>query len=283
LNDLLSSLDNRFQVIEVLNPEELSGDDQRQQRGERKSSSSSLLPSSMQQQQQQQQVAVSSGGPVEDPSLTKKFASGFRSIGKSVTQAGTKLKNKLADGDGTSTSSITHPTVTTLPVSSHQNTVPIDPERDHLVRVGLAAYAITSYIRSVMDTKLTRRTMSGAEPSSPKHLRAASLTSNPMTMNSVHIRGNSSLTGSRHLEEAQISELDTVLEAREAVDYLEKLEASPLLAQHRELYAAFLDRMTYLLTAKTGVETFVLAVVRLLVPNADDAEKILILLTHSGA
>ncbi|KAL4539441.1 hypothetical protein Ndes2437B_g02183 [Nannochloris sp. 'desiccata'] len=366
LNDLLSSLDNRVQMIEVLTPEELDGKVQRQQeRSERRnpllgvaSAARAAAGRARQQQLAHSSISITSreddgviphgdertinvpagvpssisefepvqlssaelppstspassassslAPPEEDPSLSKKFASGFRNFGKSVSQASSKLKNKLADGEKTALltttscgggasgsaagDSSTYPataTTPTLPSPSKLKDFPsINPESDHLVRVGLAAYAITSYIRSVMDPKLTRRTISGAEPSSPKHPGAPSsaFTTTASTISSsVHIRGNSSLTGSRHLEEAQISELDTVLEAREAVDYLLELEASPLLAQHRHVYAGFLDGVPQLLTARTGVQTFVVAVVKLLVPNEVEAGQLVALLTHSGA
>ncbi len=334
LNDLLASLDNRVQVIEVLTPEELDAGEgggllrqQQQQQQQRNPLSGVVSAASAAAGRFRQHLGQSSAtgidtqtdaishtehtvpvaaspgglpgsieefpeGPLEDPSLGKKLASGFRNFGKSVSQASTKLKNKLADGEktgvGSSLSSIYPSTATTTilpaPPSSQVHSTAtgasssIEPERDHLVRVALAAYAITSYIRSVMDPKLTRRTISGAEASSPKHLRGPS-----STFSAVHIRGNSSLTGSRHLEEAQISELDTVLEAREAVDYLLQLEASPLLAQHRHVYAGFLDGVPQLLTARTGVETFAVAVVRLLVPNEDEAGQVVVVLTHTGA
>jgi hypothetical protein len=367
LNDVLSSLNTRVQIIEVLTAEELDETAQQQQeRGERRNPllgvanaanaaavrvrrqlGHSSTPSASSQGdgviphgQEPTATTVPAGIPVsisefesvqlsgselptstsqasflgppeEDPSLSKKVASGFRNFGKSMSQASSRLKNKLADGEKTTFPSTTttgiggevtrggavagssvSSTPTTLPSPSRlleSSSSSIDPERDHLVRVGLAAYAITSYITSVMDPTLTRRTISGAEPSSPKHLRTPSsaFTTNfggsTPTSSSVHVRGNSSLTGSRHLEEAQISELDTVLEAREAVDYLLELEATPLLAQHRHVYAGFFDGVPQLLTARTGVQTFVMAVVRMLVPNEEEAGQLLALLTHSGA
>jgi len=368
LNDLLTSLNNRVQIIEVLTPEELDEkvQQQQQERGERRNpllgvaSAASAAAVRMRQQlghsltstasneadaaisyehgrdvaapasvpglntefEQVQlsgselptstsQGASSWAPPAEDPSLSKKVASGFRNFGKSMSQASSKFKNKLADGEkptlptttttggdarGTAAAaaaaagSSNYPstaTTTTLPSpSKSKDTSSVNPERDHVIRVGLAAYAITSYIRSVMDPKLTRRTISGAEPSSPKHLRAPSSafpTPGGTTSRPVHVRGNNSMTGSRHLEEAQISELDSVLVAQEAVDYLLELEASPLLAQHRHLYAGFLDGVPQLLTARTGVQTFVVAVVNMVVPNGEEAGQLLALLTHSGA
>ena len=219
--------------------------------------------------------------PEEDPTIGKKLASGFRSIGKSVTQAGksvsqagSKLINKRPVGGNvsprTSPSSSSSAAsavggydvagggMTQRPLPSNRQLEAIEPERDQLVREGLAAFAVASYIRSVMDPRLTRRTASGAAQEPP---------SSPERVQPTHTRGDSRLTGSRQQEELEFSDFDTVLAAREAIDYLGQLAEKPLLKIHRNLYAPFLDRMPQLLTSSTGVGTFVMEVTRLLLPG----------------
>ena len=148
--------------------------------------------------------------------------------------------------------------MTQRPLPSNRQLEAIEPERDQLVREGLAAFAVASYIRSVMDPRLTRRTASGAAQEPP---------SSPERVQPTHTRGDSRLTGSRQQEELEFSDFDTVLAAREAIDYLGQLAEKPLLKIHRNLYAPFLDRMPQLLTSSTGVGTFVMEVTRLLLPG----------------
>ena len=219
--------------------------------------------------------SISEIEPQEDPTLGRKFASKFTGLKKNITKA----LNKKPEPSSSSTQ---QPTPTTIPppppittttmTPSLRQLEAIEPERDLLVRNGLAAFAVTSYIRSVIDPRLNRRTASGAEP--------PAMAGSPRVV-ARHSRGTSSLSGSMHFEEAQISELDTILEARVAVDMLSALEASPLLARHRQLYAPFLDRMPQLLSMITGVKTFYAAVGRLLMPR-EEAERVLAVLAHTG-
>ncbi len=89
------------------------------------------------------------------------------------------------------------------------------------------------------------------------------------------------MTASRQFEDAQLSELDTVLEAREAVDHLHRLEAAPLLAPARGMYSGFLERFPALLTAGTPAAAFATAVPRLLLPR-ETAGPVVGVLAHEG-
>lgn len=230
--------------------------------------------------------------PEEDPTLGKKLASGFRTLGKSVTQAGksvsqagSKLIHKRPShmGSASSPSGVSSSSASAAyegasgssprPSPSSRQLEAIEPERDQLVREGLAAFAVASYIRSVMDPRLTRRTASGAEPLAPGSLSGR--------VQPTHTRGDSRLTGSRQQEELEFSDFDTLLASREAVDYLGQLAEKPLLKSHRALYAPFLDRMPQLLTSTTGIGTFVVEVTRLLLPGSN-ADVVLAVLLHTA-
>ena len=132
--------------------------------------------------------------------------------------------------------------------------VEAEAERDALVRTALAAFAISSYIRSVLDPRSARRTLSNisaaGDPSSPK---------GTFSMNRSmpsHSRGNSSATGSRHFEEAQMKELDCVLEAREWLDVMADLSQAPLVSIKYKLYEEFFDAMPSHLSVGVPVHQF---------------------------
>ena len=84
------------------------------------------------------------------------------------------------------------------------------------------------------------------------------------------------MTGSRHFEEAQLRELDCVLEARESLDLLSMLSEAPLVNVQLDMYSAFFDTMPSLLAVGTSMEQFQSTIVRLLV--GQEAEAVCLLL-----
>ena len=122
-------------------------------------------------------------------------------------------------------------------------------DESNITKISLAAYAISAYIRSVMDPKLTRRTVSAD----------AGILPYPR-----HIRGGSS--GSRQIEEQHMEELDTILEARCELDLMDELQDSPLIQQIPETAASFFLEMPQLLTFDTNIKEFQSALIRLLIP-----------------
>lgn len=187
----------------------------------------------------------------------RRLASGIRNLGRQISGAGGKILHGRTGHEQSETSIQEFEGGYSAPPKSSRfsasggrgpsyaaDAAEIDPERDAILRVGLAAFAVSAYVRSVMDPKLTRRTASGVDPGSPGRYAV------------MHTRGNSSLTGSRHLEEAQLREMDTIVEAQEQLDGLRALEGAPLLMAWRGRYAAFLERLPSLLTVMTSVPAF---------------------------
>lgn len=224
---------------------------------------------------------------VDDPGRGQKLASTFRKFGRQLSSAGTKLVKRGAGGDrqqdqsppGGSPQFDAPPPAPGQPFGPpaasgtperRQRSRPAgssnEAEADVLVRLGLAAHAVGAYIRCVMHLQITRRTASTGEPGSPGRPQFP-----------VHSRGNSSMTGSRHLEEQQLRELDTVMEARGELDVLAELQSSPLIAARPAAYQAFMQQMPEMLSARTSVATAQGAVARLLLPGASAAQVLSVL------
>jgi hypothetical protein len=118
--------------------------------------------------------------------------------------------------------------------------------RDALVRVGLAAFLIAAYVRSVLAPTLAgapRRTASGEPPASPN------------SGGPTHARGRSGFS-SRQLEEVMMRELDTVLEARSELDVLEVVGGWRLVAAEPSAFERARAAAPALLAAGTGTAAF---------------------------
>lgn len=115
------------------------------------------------------------------------------------------------------------------------------PLQGDQARASLAAFAIAAYIRSVMDPQLTRRTAS-AEAGALSHYRIPQ-----------HSRVTSN---SGQMEDQQIQELDTVVEARKELDTLNRLRQSRVLISMPHTYGRFFDQIPGLLQYGTSVSQF---------------------------
>lgn len=206
---------------------------------------------------------------------------GIRSFGRSLSQAPGRVGRLLSLGargkkeEVVSPQEIEQPAVDNheLPMLTESRKGGDATEVDVIIRIGLAAYAVAAYVRSVMDPRLTRRTVSGQSGMD-------TAATQPLPATSTHRRGNSSWTGSRHLEEAQLGEMDTLVEAQWHVDGLKELERSPLLTGKGGEYAEFWGQMPSLLTSATGVHEFQRATAKLLLPTDQEAALVITTLTE---
>ena len=219
--------------------------------------------------------------PAEDKGVGSKLSSGFKAFGRQITSARSKLSSRHGDAElfappaapgQTSPRRYAPPTPLPPPRTPAQQAQQqaADSARDELVRVGLAAFAVAAYVRSVMEPRLARRTVSGigSPPGSPGHAP-------PPT----HSRGGTALSGSRQLEEQQFQELDSVLARGTEVDALHALAACPMMvAAAPALWVhRFMDQLPALLNASTAPAEFQAATARLLLGNAAGAQVLAVL------
>lgn len=132
-------------------------------------------------------------------------------------------------------------------------------EQGDWVRLGLAAFAIAAYVRSVLCPSLVTPPRVGPADMSP---------ATPLGQ-AQHSHARSISMGSWRWDEHLLRELDTVLEARGELDVLEQLRGCPALVQHGEEFHAFFALVPELLSASTGVPAFQLRLQQLLLPGSE--------------
>lgn len=191
---------------------------------------------------------------------SQRFTRGLVSFGKQLSNVGSRLtkvgrsrSRPPSDDVEEPASAIGQVSVESEPAGIEAQRLPSSSRIEYsadMVRIALAAYAVGAYIRSVMDPKLTRRTASADASQAVAR----------------HIRGTS-MTGSRQIEEQQLQELDTVLEARGELDLLAKLEKSPALCAIPGLASQFFSEMPTLLEFGTDVATFQRRIIQILLPS----------------
>ncbi|KAK2079445.1 hypothetical protein QBZ16_003137 [Prototheca wickerhamii] len=135
------------------------------------------------------------------------------------------------------------------------------------IRVGLAAFAVSAYVRSVLAPALASATP-----------RAGLTAGSELSPRSGHVHSKSLSMGSWRFDDAMLREMDTVMEARDELDSLEQLQQSKLLRAHASEFHAFFSLLPELLSSATAVATFQLRLQQLLVPQA----RILAILRPSG-
>lgn len=124
-------------------------------------------------------------------------------------------------------------------------------ERDVLVRLGLAAFAVAAYIKTVLCPSLPAHA-AGAAAAAGLTGADSPLTPTLRTLTAAHQRRTSSLA----FEEGMLRELDMVLEARGELDLLDSLAQTPLLAAPPRPYTPLLEDLSRLLAATPGIPVF---------------------------
>lgn len=183
----------------------------------------------------------------------QRISSGFRNFGKKISSMSNRIaslaKNEEARPSQDFDSSDTQETRMLSAADDSVHETGSHPVQSDLARISLAAFAIAAYIRSVMDPHLTRRTIS-AEAGALAHYRTPQ-----------HSRVTSN---SGQMEDQQIQELDTVLEARKELDTLNRLRESRVLISMTRTYQCFFDQIPSLLQYGTSVSQFQQALMDLL-------------------
>lgn len=191
----------------------------------------------------------------------QKVMKGFKAFGRQMSNIG----NKITKAAG---SQIKQPSTTLADRHHDANSTPaenptpatqshddgFDIHLNDVAPIGLAAYAISAYIRTVMEPKLARRTRS-ADGGSMGHPTIR------------HIKGTSTLSGSRQMEEEQLLELDTILSARTELDVLSQLKNCSCVTQHALLTEPFFDRMPQLLHVQVAVDDFKVGLISSLITD----------------
>ena len=189
----------------------------------------------------------------------QKVMKGFKAFGRQMSNIGNKItkaagsqtkqpSTTLADHQDDATSAPENPT------PSNQYSDGFDIHLNDVAPIGLAAYAISAYIRTVMEPKLARRTRS-ADAGSMGHPTIR------------HIKGTSTLSGSRQMEEEQLLELDTLLSARSELDVLNQLKNCSCVTQHALVTEPFFDRMPQLLHVQVSVDDFKVGLISSLITD----------------
>lgn len=176
----------------------------------------------------------------------QRISSGFRKFGKKISSMSHRLASMTKNAEARPSEDFDSSTIqetemlfvdedTALHETSNY------PLHGDQVRISLAAFAIAAYIRSVMNPQLTRRTAS-AEAGALAHYRIPQ-----------HSRITSN---SGQMEDQQIQELDTVVEARKELDTLSRLRESPVLVSMPHTYQHYFDQIPGLLQYGTSVSQF---------------------------
>lgn len=187
----------------------------------------------------------------------QKVMKGFKAFGRQMSN----ISNKITKAAGSqmkqpSTTPADHHDASSTPWSPtppSQDGDGVDIHFNDVVPIGLAAYAISAYIRTVMEPKLARRTRS-ADAGSMGHPTIR------------HIKGTSTLSGSRQMEEEQLLELDTILSARSELDVLNQLKTC-VSTQHAPVTEPFFDRMPQLLHVQVSVDDFKVGLISSLITD----------------
>jgi hypothetical protein len=169
--------------------------------------------------------------------VRRKISGGLQAVGRSLS----KVKTKLTPGE--------------RQLDAAEELAEHDV--DVAIRVGLAAFAVSAYIKSVLCPSLHPRV--GGDSTGPGTPVLRSPTdplgsapgAGPPRLRSVHHRQSSSRIDAEYLRE-----LDRVLECRSELDSLDTLAGCPLLQLHPGRYQTFLQDAPLMLAAATGVEAF---------------------------
>ncbi|KAK9806258.1 hypothetical protein WJX72_007513 [[Myrmecia] bisecta] len=148
---------------------------------------------------------------------------------------------------------------------------------DTLISIGLAAFAVSAFIKSVLCPSLASYTPRASASSqwagvfrgnSIASTPTAASGTTPFSAGFVLHSSRGSLGSLRSLDDPMMRELDQVVEARAELDSLEEILHSPLLASRPDRYANFFASAGRLLQPSTSVEVFESELQALLFPNA---------------
>ncbi|KAL4425738.1 hypothetical protein ABPG75_009754 [Micractinium tetrahymenae] len=200
------------------------------------------------------EAGAGGAGGSERTGAVQRLSSSLQAVGRGLSGGLSRVKEKLSD-------------------SHSQGPRPdelAEHDRDVACRIGLAAFAVSAYIKSVLCPSLTPRP--GADtsgPSTPTSARppAEGFPPGPLTATQRYYHRTRSSFGSMQLDAEYMRELDRLIEARTELDALDSLAACPLLQRHPGRYQAFLAEAPQLLSAGTGVEAFQRRLQQLLFPG----------------